>query len=34
MLILSTAYLLGLILLAIAIAGWLHIGCPSCETKV
>jgi len=34
MLLLQTVMFVGLIVLAIAIAGWLHIGCLSCAEKV
>ncbi len=32
--LLSIAFFMGLVILSIAIAGWLHIGCRSCEAKV
>lgn len=34
MILLSMAMFVGLVVLAIAIAGWLHVGCLSCSDKV
>lgn len=34
MLILSTIFFVGLVVLSIAVAGWLHIGCNACASKV
>lgn len=34
MALLSVLFFMGLVILSIAIAGWLHIGCVSCEQKV
>lgn len=34
MLLLQAGFFIGMVLLAIAIAGWLHIGCFQCRQKV